>query len=56
MTLIVTQAGLDKVVQADISGISLIIAEVGIGLNGYTPDSTMTALQNESVRAALTGG
>lgn len=56
MTLIVTQAGLDKAIQADLAGISLMIAEVGIGTNGYTPDKAMTALQNEILRKVLTGG
>lgn len=56
MTLIVTQAGLDKAVQAGISGVSLTIAEVAIGANGYEPNKDMTALQNETIRKQLTGG
>jgi len=54
--LVVTQAGLDKAVQAGISGISLIITHVAIGANGYEPNKYMTALKNETVRKQLTGG
>ena len=56
MTLVVTQAGLAKAMQADQRGISFKITHVGIGTTGYTPDSSMTELQSESVRVALSGG
>jgi hypothetical protein len=56
MTLVVTQVGLDKATQADVQGVNLKITHVAVGLNGYTPDNTMTALQNEFARVAISGG
>jgi phage-related tail fiber protein len=56
MTLVVTQVGLDKATQADVQGVNLKITHVAVGLNGYTPDNTKTALQNEFARVAISGG
>jgi len=56
MTLVVTQIGLDKAIQADSQRVNFKITHVAVGLNGYTPDKTMTALQNEFARVAISGG
>ena len=56
MALIVTQIGLEKAIQADLQGVSFKITAVGVGLNGYVPNKTMTALQNEFKRVVISGG
>jgi len=56
MTLTVTQAGLNKAVQASVSGISLKITHVALGTQGYVPNRNMVALQNEVARVPIAGG
>jgi len=58
MALTVTQAGLDKAVQADLASVSFKITHVALGANGYIPNKEMSALQNEiaGTRVALSGG
>lgn len=56
MTLTVTQAGLNKAVQASSGGVSLQITHVGLGTAGYVPNKNMTALRNEVSRVQISGG
>ncbi|WP_022940108.1 phage tail protein [Psychromonas hadalis] len=56
MSLIITEIGLEKAMQADEQGVSFKITHVGVGLNGYTPDKKMSALQNEFKRVEIAGG
>jgi len=56
MALVITNNGLDKAVQADFMGVNFKITHVALGASGYTPDKTMTSLQNELVRVPISGG
>lgn len=54
--MVVTQAGLNKALSADSLGVSLKITHVAMGGSGYEPDRNVTALKDELVRVAITGG
>lgn len=56
MTLMVTDAGLAKAIDADAQGISVKITQVALGSVGYEPEPSATALQNEFIRVDVSGG
>lgn len=56
MALVITDTGMSKAVNADMQGISLKITHVGVGLNGYEPDSSQTELENEIEVVEIQGG
>ena len=55
MSLTVTQAGLNKAINASLSGISLKITHVALGSSGYNPTTTRTSLSTEIERVPVSG-
>ena len=56
MALVITQAGLNKAIDASLQGISFKITHVGVGATGYVPDIEQDSLKNEITRLAISGG
>ncbi|KPU82618.1 tail fiber like-protein [Psychromonas sp. PRT-SC03] len=56
MSLIITDAGLNASIDAGELGVNYKITHIAIGLKGYKPAPTQTALKEEVVREAITRG
>ena len=54
MTLLITNAGIAAAIRADNMGLNCKITHIGIGLEGYAPSKTQTALRDEICRKAIT--
>lgn len=53
---VITSIGLKKVFDAQATGLSAVIAEVGLGDGAYVPADNRTALSNEKQRVPVAGG
>jgi len=53
---VITQAGLNKAVDASQKGIALKVTHIAAGTTGYTPTVTRTALVHEVARIPVSGG
>ena len=56
LNFIITDAGRQAAINADVTGVQLTLTEVGYGTGNWSPDKTATALQSEFKRLPAGGG
>lgn len=53
---IITQAGLNKAIDADQNGVSIKVTHIAAGTSGYMPSVSKVSLASEAVRIPVSGG